>query len=35
MSEDNEKAMTAGCDAYFAKPVSPRTLLAKIREYLP
>ncbi len=35
MSEDNERAMAAGCDAYFAKPVSPRTLLAKIREYLP
>ena len=32
---DNEKAMDAGCDAYFAKPVSPRILLAKIREYLP
>ncbi len=35
MSEDNERARAAGCDAYFAKPVSPRTLLAKIREYLP
>lgn len=35
MSGDNEKALAAGCDAYFAKPVSPRMLLAKIREYLP
>ena len=35
MSGDNEKAIAAGCDAYFAKPVSPRALLAKIREYLP
>ena len=35
MSEDNERAMAAGCDAYFAKPVSPRALLVKIREYLP
>ena len=35
LNGDNEKAMAAGCDAYFAKPVSPRALLAKIREYLP
>ncbi len=35
MSEDNERARAAGCDVYFAKPVSPRALLAKIREYLP
>ncbi len=35
LSGDNERAMAAGCDAYFAKPVSPRKLLAKIREYLP
>ena len=35
MSEDNAKAMEAGCDAYFSKPVSPRTLLDKIREYVP
>ncbi len=35
MSGDNQKAMAAGCDAYFAKPVSPRALLVKIREYLP
>ena len=35
MSGDNQNAFAAGCDAYFAKPVSPRALLAKIREYLP
>lgn len=35
MSGDNERALAAGCNAYFAKPVSPRALLAKIREYLP
>ncbi|MDP6707750.1 MAG: response regulator [Alphaproteobacteria bacterium] len=35
MSDDNQKALEAGCDAYFAKPVSPKTLLAKIREFLP
>ena len=32
---DEEKALEAGCDAYMPKPFSPRTLLAKIREYLP
>ena len=35
MSEDNARALEAGCDAYFSKPVSPRTLLDKIREYVP
>ena len=34
LSGDNEKAMAAGCDSYFSKPVSPRTLLAKINEIL-
>ena len=34
MSEDNARALDAGCDAYFSKPVSPRTLLDKIREYV-
>ena len=29
------KARAAGCDAYVAKPFSPRQLLAKVREYLP
>src|SRR5262245_21412550 len=35
LSGDEEKARAAGCDAYVAKPFSPRALLAKIREYLP
>ncbi len=28
------RAEEAGCDAYFSKPVSPRVLLAKVREYI-
>jgi len=32
---DESKARAAGCDAYVAKPYSPRALLAKIREYVP
>jgi two-component system cell cycle response regulator DivK len=35
LSGDDAKAKAAGCDAYVAKPYSPRALLAKIREYLP
>jgi len=35
LSGDEAKAHAAGCDAYVAKPFSPRQLLAKIREYLP
>jgi two-component system, cell cycle response regulator DivK len=35
LSGDENKAKVAGCDAYFAKPFSPRALLAKVREYLP
>lgn len=35
LSGDDVKAFAAGCDAYIAKPFSPRVLLAKIREYLP
>jgi two-component system cell cycle response regulator DivK len=35
LSGDEDKAREAGCDAYVAKPYSPRALLAKIREYLP
>lgn len=35
LSGDDVKASEAGCDAYLSKPVSPRALLAKIREYLP
>ncbi len=34
LSGDAEKARAAGCDAYIAKPYSPRQLLAKVREYL-
>lgn len=34
LSGDDAKAFTAGCDAYVAKPFSPRALLAKIREYV-
>ncbi len=35
LSGDDVKAREAGCDAYVAKPFSPRELLVKIREYLP
>ena len=35
LSGDDDKAREAGCDAYVAKPYSPRALLAKIREFLP
>ncbi len=28
------RAEEAGCDAYFSKPVSPRKLLARVREYI-
>src|SRR5215470_15728423 len=35
LSGDDAKARSAGCDAYVAKPFSPRQLLAKIREHLP
>ncbi len=31
---EESRAEEAGCDAYFAKPVSPRALLAKVREYI-
>ncbi len=34
MDGEESRAEEAGCDAYFAKPVSPRALLAKVREYL-
>jgi two-component system cell cycle response regulator DivK len=34
LSGDEEKARAAGCDAYVAKPFSPRQLLAKVRELL-
>jgi two-component system cell cycle response regulator DivK len=34
LSGDDRKAYEAGCDAYVAKPFSPRALLAKVREYV-
>jgi two-component system, cell cycle response regulator DivK len=30
---DEAEARAAGCDAYMAKPYSPKALLAKVREY--
>ena len=35
LSGDDAKARAAGCDAYVAKPFSPRKLLAKIQQLLP
>jgi two-component system cell cycle response regulator DivK len=35
LSGDDVKAFEAGCNAYVAKPFSPRKLLEKILEYLP
>ena len=35
LSGDEAKTRAAGCDAYVAKPFSPRQLLAKVREFLP
>ena len=35
LSGDEDKARAAGCNAYVAKPYSPRALLAKIREFCP
>lgn len=34
LSGDESRAREAGCDAYIAKPFSPRKLLAKLREFL-
>ena len=34
LNEAEDKALAAGCDAYMPKPISPRRLLAKVREYL-
>jgi two-component system cell cycle response regulator DivK len=34
LSGDDAKALAAGCDAYIAKPFSPRQLLSKVRELL-
>ncbi len=35
LSGDEAKTREAGCDAYVAKPFSPRQLLGKVRELLP
>lgn len=35
LAGDEEKSRAAGCDAYVAKPFSPRHLLATIRGFLP
>jgi two-component system cell cycle response regulator DivK len=35
LSGDEAKIRAAGCNGYFAKPFSPRELLAKVREFLP
>jgi two-component system cell cycle response regulator DivK len=35
LNRAEDKARAAGCDAYVSKPISPRQLLAKVREYLP
>jgi two-component system cell cycle response regulator DivK len=34
LSDDEQKALAAGCIAYVAKPYSPMQLLAKIKKYL-
>jgi len=34
LSGDEQKAREAGCDAYMAKPYSPRALLARIEQFL-
>ncbi len=35
LAGDEDKSRAAGCDAYVAKPFSPRHLLATIRGFLP
>ncbi len=35
LSGDYKKALETGCDAYVAKPYSPRELLVTIHQYLP
>ena len=34
MAGDAQRAIDSGCNAYIAKPYSPRALLAKIQEFL-
>ncbi len=33
LSGDDRRALEAGCDAYVAKPFSPRDLLVKVRSF--
>ena len=35
LSGDEAKTRAAGCDAYIAKPFSPRQLLSTVRKFLP
>ena len=35
LSGDEAHARASGCDAFVAKPFSPRELLARVREYFP
>ncbi len=35
LAGDEAKTKAAGCDAYVAKPFSPRQLLAMVRSFLP
>jgi len=35
LAGDEAKALAVGCNAYVAKPYSPRQLLAKVREFVP
>jgi two-component system cell cycle response regulator DivK len=34
LSGDEDKARSAGCNGYIAKPFSPRQMLAKVREII-
>ena len=34
LSTDQAKALAVGCNAYVAKPFSPREILAKVREFV-
>lgn len=34
LSGDSQKAFAAGCDAYVAKPFSPRQMLSTVQEFL-
>ena len=35
MYDDRDKAMAAGCDAYYSKPVDSHLLRTRIKELLP